>query len=139
MEESHPEIDARPAGGHLHAAISNGVVRILAEYTGRGPTRARTIINGDWVFVTLEDALTKGERKLGEIGRADFVLESRKAFQNAMRSEITELVQQLTGRTVRAFMSDNHIDPDVGLEALMLDSGDPDLDGSDGSRPVRMP
>lgn len=121
MTEPHPESDAPPAGGDLLAAISNGVTRILAEYTGRGPTRARTIINGDWVFIALEDALTKGERKLGEIGRGDFVLESRKAFQNAMRDDITELVETLTGRRVVAFLSDNHIDPDVGLEALMLE------------------
>lgn len=134
MEEPQTETDAQPVGGHLHAAISRGVVRIVAEYTGRGPTRARTIINGDWVFITLEDALTKGERKLGEIGRGDFVLESRKAFQNAMRDEITELVQTLTGRKVRAFMSDNYIDPDVGLEALMLEPNGSTPSAQDGAR-----
>ena len=32
----------------LHRDISDAVVRITAEYTGRGPTRARTTINGDW-------------------------------------------------------------------------------------------
>lgn len=121
MSDAQPDADARPLGGQLLAAISNNMVCILAEYTGRGPTRARTVINDDWVFITLEDALTKGERKLGEIGRADFVLESRKAFQKAMREDIIAMVQTLTGRRVLAFMSDNHIDPDVGLEALLLE------------------
>jgi uncharacterized protein YbcI len=120
-----PSIDEAPpgpvSGGHLNAAISDLVVRILSEYTGRGPTRARTIMSGDWVFVTLEDALTKGERKLAEIGRGDFVIDSRKAFQNAMREDITQGIEQLTGRKARAFFSDNHLDPDIGLEAVMLE------------------
>ena len=97
------------------------MIRVLAEYTGRGPTRARTIVSGDWVFVTIEDALTKGERKLAELGRTDFVLDSRRTFQAAMRDEISREVKTLTGRNVRAFLSDNHLDPDLGLEALLLD------------------
>jgi uncharacterized protein YbcI len=120
MTDSHQGADASVARPP-HAAISNGVVRILAEYTGRGPTRARTILNGNWVFVTLEDALTKGERKLGEIGRGDFVLEARRAFQLAMRAEIIDLVEAVTGRTVVAFMSDNHIDPDLAVETFVLE------------------
>lgn len=113
--------DGRPTGGQLHAAISNATIRVLADYTGRGPTRARTILNGDWVFVTIEDALTKGERKLAELGRTDFVMDSRRTFQAAMRAELTREVESLTGRKVLAFLSDNHLDPDLGLEAMLLE------------------
>jgi uncharacterized protein YbcI len=109
------------AGGELHAAISNTVVRITAEYTGRGPTQARTIINGDWVFVTLVDTLTKGERRLGENGREHSVRSTRREYQDVMREEFTAEVERLTGRKVIAFMSDNHIDPDVAIEAFMLE------------------
>lgn len=59
MAEARLEDDERRTGGQLHAASSHGLVRILAEYTGRGPTRARTILNGDWVFVTLQDASSR--------------------------------------------------------------------------------
>ena len=72
----------------LHRDISDAVVRITAEYTGRGPTRARTTINGDWIFVTPSDTLTKGERKLAEAGRMDFVREARRAYQDVMREEV---------------------------------------------------
>src|SRR4030095_16354644 len=41
--------------------------------------------NGDGSFVTLIDTLTKCERTLANTGRADVVLESRGAFQTAMR------------------------------------------------------
>jgi uncharacterized protein YbcI len=112
--------DRSSPAGDLRSAISDVTVRVLAEYTGRGPTRARTIMSGDWVFVTLEDTLTKGERKLTEIGRGDFVLEARKEFQNAMREDLSREVEELTGRKVIAFLSDNHLEPDIGLEAMML-------------------
>jgi uncharacterized protein YbcI len=112
--------DRTNAAGDLRSAISDVTVRVLAEYTGRGPTRARTTMSGDWVFVTLEDTLTKGERKLSEIGRGDFVLEARKEFQNAMRDDLSREVEKLTGRKVIAFLSDNHLEPDIGLEAMML-------------------
>ena len=36
-------------GGPLGAALSNAIVRLLAEYTGRGPTKARTTIRGNVV------------------------------------------------------------------------------------------
>jgi uncharacterized protein YbcI len=121
MRGAQESLDGRPTGGQLLAAISNAVVRVLAEYTGRGPTGARTVINGDWVFVTVSDALTKGERRLADTGREQFVLDTRKAFQGAMREELTDVVQALTGRRVIAFMSDNHLDPDVGLEAMLLE------------------
>jgi uncharacterized protein YbcI len=104
----------------LRAALSDMVMRVTADYTGRGPTRARTTLNGDWVFVTLTDTLTKGERKLAETGRADFVRQSRRAYQDAMREEMVAEVQALTGRAVIAFLSDNHIAPDVAIECFQL-------------------
>jgi uncharacterized protein YbcI len=107
----------------LHRAISDAVVRITAEYTGRGPTRARTTINGDWIFVALSDTLTKGERKLAEAGRLEFVREARRAYQDAMREEFTTEIEALTGRRVLAFLSDAHIDPDVAIECFHLASG----------------
>jgi uncharacterized protein YbcI len=119
----------RPSGGQLLSAISNTVVRVIADYAGRGPTGARTTISGDWIFVTVADALTKGERKLVEIGQEEFVLNTRKAFQGAMRDELVREVERLTGRRIVAFLSDNHIKPDVGLEAMLME---PEA-GSDGA------
>ena len=70
--------------GSVAADISNAVVRLLSEYTGRGPTKARTHIHEDLVTVVLRDTLTKGERSLVAAGKTDvaqsiesFVLEPR--------------------------------------------------------------
>ncbi|MEA2254623.1 MAG: hypothetical protein QOG35_668 [Solirubrobacteraceae bacterium] len=115
-----PASGEQQRGGSLHAAISDMVVRVTAEYTGRGPTRARTIINGDWVLVALTDTLTKGERTLARNGRGQFVRDARRAFQDAMREAFVTEIESLTGRRVIAFLSDNHIDPDVAIECFQL-------------------
>jgi uncharacterized protein YbcI len=106
--------------GSLPAAISNLVVHTTAEYTGRGPTRARTTIDGDWIFVALSDTLTKGERMLAESGRGALVRNMRREFQDAMREQLMDGISQLTGREVIAMLSDNHLNPDVAIEAFCL-------------------
>jgi len=104
----------------LGAAISNAVVRLLAEYTGRGPTKARTYINDDYIAVVLQDTLTKGERSLVRDGKTELVLATRKAYQQTMSRDLIAAVEQLTGRTVHAFLSDNRTDPDVAIESFVL-------------------
>jgi len=106
--------------GEMAAAITNAVVRILRDYTGRGPTRAHTMIGPDTIVVTLRDSLTKAERTLADRGQALEVLAMRRAFQGAMRDELIALVERLTGQTVSAFLSDNLHDPDVAVEVFLL-------------------
>jgi uncharacterized protein YbcI len=110
-----------PDGQSPTAAISNAIVRLLAESTGRGPTQARTTIDRDLVVVLLANALTKGERYLANNERSEQVLEMRRAYQEAMTEECSEAVEQITGRKVVAFMSANHIDPDLAAEIFVLE------------------
>ena len=108
------------SAGQLAAAISNDVVRVLHQQTGRGPTHARTAVNGDLVVCVLHDTLTVGERTLVGAGHAQTVLDTRKLYQKAMRSQLVQVVEGHTGRAVVAFMSDNHIDPDAAVEVFLL-------------------
>jgi uncharacterized protein YbcI len=129
--------DTKPeaqGGNSLYAAISNANVRLLREYTGRGPTKARTTIRDNVVLVMLEQTLTKGEQVLVEKGRGENVLELRREYQEAMRDEVSGEVAALTGRTVIAMMSANHLGPDLAAEIYVLD-GPPDHnhDASDRS------
>ena len=57
--------------GRLAASISTGVVHAFTEHTGRGPTRARTTIDGDLIVVVLKDGQTKAERALVRAGKGD--------------------------------------------------------------------
>src|SRR5436190_15125647 len=105
-----------PRSGEVAAQISQGAVQLLSEYTGRGPTRAHTIINRDSVTIVLRDTLTKGERTLAAMGMEEQVLGSRYAYQQVMENDLTKLVERSIGREVIAFMSANHLDPDVSVE-----------------------
>jgi uncharacterized protein YbcI len=111
---------APPREATLNGQISRAIVRLVSEYTGRGPTRARTTINGSLVACLLEDTLTKGERMLVADGQSNAVLRTRESYQRAMGPEAVAAIARLTGRTVVAFMSSNHIDPDYAIEAFVL-------------------
>jgi uncharacterized protein YbcI len=112
----HAALDTGPRA----AAISNAMVQLLHEYTGRGPTRARTTIGDDLVVCVLADTLTKSERRLVDAGEENLVLEERSTFQRLMRAEAIGAVEKVSGRTVAAFMSNNHIDPDFAVETFVL-------------------
>jgi uncharacterized protein YbcI len=108
-------------GGALNAAISNAVVRLLGEYVGRGPTKARTIHSGRFVLCVLEETMTKAERSLASGGHEDFVLRMRHALQTTMQEDLTAALEALTHRKVAAFLSANHIAPDFAAEVFVLD------------------
>jgi uncharacterized protein YbcI len=106
--------------GTLGGAISDEIVSLLHRYTGRGPTEARTYVHENLIVCLLGDSLTKAEKSLVTGGHYASVLDTRALFQRTMRADFTEAVERLSGRTVIAFMSQNHIDPSFGLEAFVL-------------------
>ena len=120
------------ASGATAAAIANLTVQLLSDYTGRGPTRARTHLSGDLVAVVVHDAMTKGERSLIRDGEQQRVLDTRQAYQRTMREALARGVADITGREVIAFMSANHIAPDIGVEVFILAPGDGAVDGHSG-------
>jgi uncharacterized protein YbcI len=101
--------------------ISTATVQLLHEYTGRGPTKAKTVINEDLVTIVLADTLTRGERRLVENGLSDRVLQLRHDYQLTMRDDLVAIVERQLDRTVIAFMSQNHIDPDLAVEVFVLE------------------
>jgi uncharacterized protein YbcI len=116
--QAEPE---RLTGSSLQVEISNALVGFMREYTGRGPTKARTSIRDNVVLVMLEQTLTKGEHVLVKNGRSEQVLALRHEYQEAMREESSARVSELTGRNVIAFMSANHVNPDLASEIYVLD------------------
>lgn len=134
-----PSTNSDVAGrGALTAEISNAMVGLLHRYTGRGPTRARTTIGDDIIVCVLGATLTKGEQTLVLDGKDEVVLHSRRAFQGTMQVAAVNAIEQLTGRVVLAFMSNNHIDPDLAVEVFILrpKGGDgPDGSSGDGHGP----
>jgi uncharacterized protein YbcI len=119
--------------GQLATAISTMVVRVLRKHTGRGPTKSRTRLSDDLIWVVVEDALTHAERTLVAHGNAELVLRVRQAFQDIMGAELIAGVEALSNRTVSAFFSDNTLDPDIAVEFFLL------APRAGGDRPQRRP
>jgi len=120
--------------GSLAAAISNLVVRLFAEYTGRGPNKARTTIRENVVVCVTQNSMNKGERRLVEDGETDIVVSIRRKFQTTMRDDLVAGVETLTGQKVLSFMSDHDADHDYAAEIFVLDGtpgGMPPSDGAD--------
>ena len=107
--------------GELAARISTIVVRALARTTGRGPTKAKTTLGTNGVFVVLQDSLTHGEQTLADAGQGSAVLNLRRRWQAIMEADVSREIEVVTGRKVIGFMSDNHIDPDIAVEVFVLE------------------
>ena len=114
-------MDVQHEGVGSSPMISTATVQLLHEYTGRGPTKAKTVINEDLVTIVLADTLTKGEQKLVDNGLAERVLQLRHDYQLTMRDDLVAIVERQLDRTVIAFMSQNHIDPDLAVEVFILE------------------
>ena len=114
------------------ARISTAMVRLHKKYTGRGPVRARTVVGNGVVVCVLEDTLTHPERTLVDAGNDDQVLAMRRTIQSVLRDEAVAAVEEVTGRDVVSFMSENDINPDVSAEVFVLQpsSSEPDDDGT---------
>lgn len=117
-----------PARGPTAAAISNAVVHVFRERLGKGPTRAKTYLHEDMISCVLRGGFSVQEMSLVAAGRHDLVEESRLAMQMIIRTELIEAVEGLTGRTVEAFMSSNHVDPEISLETFILFAREEDAD-----------
>ncbi|MGK2931610.1 MAG: DUF2294 domain-containing protein [Solirubrobacterales bacterium] len=107
--------------GDVVSQISEGLVRLLKEQYGNGPSQTRTIYDDDMVLCVLRGNFTKVEQTLSESGRTDVVDQLRAAFQRAMAPEFKSVVETATGRKVIAFMSGSSIDPDMMGEMFVLE------------------
>lgn len=113
--------------GNPRLRISNEIVHLHSEYYGRGPSKAKTYIQDDLVVVVLEETFTPAERTLIERGEGDGIHDIRRRFQQVMQDQFKAIVEEATGRPVRAFMSETSLDEDIAVEVFLLgDAASPD-------------
>ena len=103
------------------SAISNAMTQLHRQFYGRGATSVRTVFGHDHVVTFLEDLYMPVERTLIDAGEHEPVIQTRLAFQRAMETRFVAAVEQATGRKVRAFLSQTHIDPDISTEIFVLE------------------
>jgi uncharacterized protein YbcI len=101
-------------------AISDGMVALLKEFYGRGPTRTKTYYEDDLVVCLLRGGFSRVEQTLLEGGRGSSVIHQRMEFQDLMRERFESVIRDATGRQVIGFMSGNQQDPDIMCEVFIL-------------------
>ncbi len=110
------------AGGNLLAAISTSIVAILREHYGRGPMRAKTYALDDIIVVVMRGSgFTALEQTIMDSGRPERVVAMREDFQQLVRDRYKQVIKELTGRTVVAFLSQAHVEPDITVEMFFVD------------------
>jgi uncharacterized protein YbcI len=109
-----------PAHGDVLTAISDGLVALLKEFYGNGPTRTKSYYADDLVVCVLRGGFSRVEQTLLEGGRGPAVIVQRMAFQDLMRKRFEEVIEHATGRRVIGFMSGNQQHPDMMCEVFIL-------------------
>jgi uncharacterized protein YbcI len=101
--------------------LSRAMVRLYKERFGRGPTKAQTVYaTTDLLICTLENSLTPAERNMAEMGEHQRLRDIRMFFQHASEQEFVEVVEQITGRVVRGFVSGIDTEHDISSEVFYL-------------------
>lgn len=111
---------AQRAHGDVLTAISDGLVALLKEFYGRGPTRAKSYYEDDLVVCLLRGGFSRVEQTLLEGGRGSTVIQQRMEFQDLMRDRFEAVIEHATGRRVIGFMSGNQQHPDMMCEVFVL-------------------
>ena len=116
-----PDPQESPASrGALVSQLSREIVQLHARLYGRGPTKARSYLEGDYAACVLEEIFTTAERTLIDAGSSDHVSETRRKFQEAVKGEFIAVVERITGRTVRVFLSQVDVDANLALEFFVF-------------------
>jgi uncharacterized protein YbcI len=114
-------LQSKPSShGEVLTAISDGMVALLKEFYGRGPTRAKSYYEDDLVVCVLRGGFSRVEETLLAGGRGQAVIQQRMEFQEVMRERFAEVIEAATGRRVIGFMSGNQQHPDLMCEVFIL-------------------
>lgn len=105
----------------LTDSISAAMVELYGEVYDHDRTTATTYINGNVVVCILEDILSIAETGDVADGKSSKVIDRRVAFQKSSEDDFTAAVEELTGRTVTAFLSANQTSPGIACEMFFLE------------------
>jgi uncharacterized protein YbcI len=111
-------------GEPLLTAVSEAMIAMHERYHGRVPATAKSLMMGDDLLAcVLGGVYTDVEKTMIELQRTTVVQETRSAFQEAMQQKFIQTIQRLTGRRVLAFISNQHVGPDLEIELFVLAPG----------------
>ena len=105
----------------VRSEISNTMVGLKKNFYGKGPSKAKTFLNDNYIFCVMEGGLTRNEETMVERGHEDLVRNFRLRFQQAMTDPTVEAVQRITGRSVIGYHSQIVFHPERAFEIFVLD------------------
>jgi uncharacterized protein YbcI len=112
-------------GEDLLDAVTAAMVALHQRYHHRVPVTAKTLLLSDELLIcVLGGIYTDVEKTMIELQRTTIVQETRSAFQTAMQDKFITAVESLSGRKVLAFISNQHVGPDMEVELFMLQPRD---------------
>src|SRR5438132_10241357 len=93
--------------GQIEAEISDAMVRLHREQTGRGPNQARAYIVEDLIIVRLQEVLTPAERQLtGNPHGQSLVKQFHQQMHEIARRSLEQIVEGATGCHVQSVHND---------------------------------
>ncbi|MCW2980307.1 MAG: hypothetical protein JWO14_2034 [Solirubrobacterales bacterium] len=111
----------RQVGNSLASAISREMVKAMKTFYGRGPSKAKSYLVDDLLFVVMRDGMTEGEKTMLQADEADAVRAFRQRFENIMTERLVGTIEQLTERKVTTYQSQVLFDPHVIVEIFVFD------------------
>ena len=88
--------------------------------------KAKTYAIDDIIVVVMRGSgFTALEQTIMNSGEPARVVAMREDFQRVMATRYREVIEELTGRTVVAFLSQAHVEPDITIETFFVDGSIP--------------
>jgi uncharacterized protein YbcI len=108
--------------GQIEAAISDHMVKLQREHTGRGPTQAHTYIVEDMVIVRMQEVLTPAERQLtGNPHGQSLVKQFHQQMHEIARKNLERIIEELTDCRVNSIHSDVSTKTGEQISIFVLD------------------
>lgn len=104
----------------IAGTIGERIAALQSHYYGQAPARYKAYVLDGLVAVVLEETFTPAEQALIQRGESEGIQDIRRRFQRTMADQFKEIVEQATGQTVRAFMSDTDLEARVSVEMFLL-------------------
>jgi uncharacterized protein YbcI len=86
------ELSLHESHGAVLTAVSDGMVALLKEYYGRGPSQAKTYYHDDLVVCVMRGGFTRVEQTLRDAGHGHAVIAQRLEFQEVMRERFKAVI-----------------------------------------------
>jgi len=110
--------------GRRLADVTSALVRAKATYYGKGPKKAKSYLNDEYLFCVMEDGLTSNEQTLLRVGEHDFVRSYRLKWQEIMAPVLMAEVSEIMGRTIPSYHRQILFDPTRLVEMFVLATED---------------